>query len=180
MVFSTSGGSGGSTTTVTTLDELTAAVEGDDAKIVIVSGTITGDDGDVVKVGSNTSVLGESGASEYDFIILLYIHTSLYHHQSPTFLLLLLDTMCLTWLYSYFVCLALVGVGLRVLKQSNVIIRNLKIQKVLAPTDAIGIQASSQVWVDHVDLSSDMDHGKVSLFLPPPLIHSVCIMQILT
>ena len=96
MLFSTSGGLGGSTTTVTTLDELTAAVEGDDAKIVIVSGTITGDDGDVVKVGSNTSVLGESGASEYDFIILLCIHTSLYHHPSPTFLLLLLDTMCLT------------------------------------------------------------------------------------
>ena len=41
----------------------------------------------------------------------------------------------------------------------------------LAPTDAIGIQASSQVWVDHVDLSSDMDHGKVSLFLAPRLIH---------
>ena len=28
------------------------------------------------------------------------------------------------------------------------------IQKVLAPGDAIGIQASNQVWVDHVDLSS--------------------------
>ena len=50
---------------------------------------------------------------------------------------------------------ALVGVGLRVYRASNVIIRNVKIQKVLASAgDAIGIQASSQVWVDHVDLSS--------------------------
>jgi pectate lyase len=44
---------------------------------------------------------------------------------------------------------------------SNVIIRNIKISKVLAEAgDAIGIQASSQVWVDHVDLSSDRDHDK--------------------
>lgn len=59
---------------------------------------------------------------------------------------------------------ALVGVGLRVLNESNVIIRNVKISKVLAEAgDAIGIQAASQVWVDHVDLSSDRDHDKVSL-----------------
>lgn len=113
----TTGGSGGSVTTVTTLDALTSAVEGDDPKIVIISGTITGSDGAVVKVGSNTSVLGKSGAK-------------------------------------------LVGVGLRVLDESNVIIRNLIIQKVLAPTDNIGIQSSTQVWVDHVDLSSDRDHDK--------------------
>ena len=51
--------------------------------------------------------------------------------------------------------------GLRVLKQSNVIIRNVKVSKVLASAgDAIGIQESSKVWVDHVDLSSDLDHGK--------------------
>lgn len=57
---------------------------------------------------------------------------------------------------------ALVGVGLRVLESKNVIIRNVKISKVLASAgDAIGIQASSQVWVDHVDLSSDRDHDKV-------------------
>jgi pectate lyase len=47
---------------VTTLDELTAAVEGDDAKIVLIDGTITGDA--VVKVGANTSVLGNAGASK--------------------------------------------------------------------------------------------------------------------
>lgn len=33
--------------------------------------------------------------------------------------------------------------------------------KVLADTgDAIGIQAATNVWIDHMDLSSDMDHGK--------------------
>lgn len=37
----------------------------------------------------------------------------------------------------------------------------MKISKVLAENgDAITIQASSNVWVDHCDLSSDMDHGK--------------------
>ncbi|PBK72130.1 pectate lyase [Armillaria solidipes] len=119
----TTGGTGGTTTTVTTLAALTSAVSGDSAKIVIISvltpslGTITGNT--VVKVGSNTSVLGASGS-------------------------------------------LLSGVGLRVLEESNVIIRNVKIQKVLADAgDAIGIQESHNVWVDHVDLSSDLDHDKV-------------------
>ncbi|KAL5497939.1 hypothetical protein ACEPAH_2870 [Sanghuangporus vaninii] len=57
----TSGGTEGPVTTVTALDELTSAVEGNDSKIVIVSGTITGET--VVEVGSNTSVLGASGAT---------------------------------------------------------------------------------------------------------------------
>lgn len=53
------------------------------------------------------------------------------------------------------------GVGLRVLSVSNVIIRNIKITKVLADAgDAIGIQAATKVWIDHVDLSSDRDHDK--------------------
>jgi len=112
----TSGGSGGTTVRVTTLADLKAAVAGDDKKIVIISGTITGNE--VVKSGSNKSILGASGAT-------------------------------------------LNGVGIRVLNVKNVIIRNLKITKVLAEAgDAIGIQASSQVWVDHVDLSSDRDHDK--------------------
>ncbi|KAF8649029.1 hypothetical protein AX16_006070 [Volvariella volvacea WC 439] len=56
---------------------------------------------------------------------------------------------------------SLVGIGLRVFRESNVIIRNIKISKVLADTgDAIGIQEANHVWVDHVDLSSDMDHDK--------------------
>src|SRR5258708_790064 len=71
------------------------------------------------------------------------------------------------------------GIGLRVLNTNNVIIRNLKIQKgqslfpryrrfrvlttslVLASAgDAIGIQNSANVWVDHVDLSSDRSQNK--------------------
>ncbi|KAF9465581.1 pectate lyase B [Collybia nuda] len=112
----TSGGSGGTTTTVTTLAALTSAVAGTAKKIVIISGTISGNA--VVKVGSNTSVIGNRGS-------------------------------------------ALVGIGLRVLNEKNVIIRNVKISKVLSGTgDAVGIQASSQVWLDHLDLSSDMDHDK--------------------
>lgn len=53
-----------------------------------------------------------------------------------------------------FPLIALIGVGLRVLEVNNVIIRNLIIQKVLAPGDNIGIQSANNVWVDHVDLSS--------------------------
>ncbi|KAB5591890.1 hypothetical protein CTheo_4678 [Ceratobasidium theobromae] len=112
----TTGGSSGSTVTVSTLDDLTDALSDDTAKIVLISGTISGNT--VVKVGSNKSVLGKSGAT-------------------------------------------LEGVGLRVLNSENVIIRNLKISKVLAEAgDAIGVQASMKVWVDHVDLSSDQDHDK--------------------
>jgi len=56
---------------------------------------------------------------------------------------------------------ALQGVGLQVLKNKNVIIRNLKISKVLATAgDAIGLEMAKNVWIDHVDLSSDLDHGK--------------------
>ena len=55
----------------------------------------------------------------------------------------------------------LVGVGFYINKQSNVIIRNLYISKVLAENgDAVGIQASSNFWIDHCDLSSDMNHDK--------------------
>ncbi|CAL3972082.1 unnamed protein product [Diplocarpon coronariae] len=55
---------------------------------------------------------------------------------------------------------SLTGIGLRVMVK-NVILRNLKISKVLASAgDAIGIQAASNVWVDHCDLSSDRDHDK--------------------
>ncbi|KAF6824559.1 pectate lyase [Colletotrichum musicola] len=56
---------------------------------------------------------------------------------------------------------SLTGVGFFVSKAENVILRNLKISKVKASAgDAIGIQASSKVWVDHCDLSSDKTHGK--------------------
>lgn len=52
------------------------------------------------------------------------------------------------------------------LSVSNVIIRNIKISKVLASAgDAIGVQSASQVWLDHLDLSSDRDHDKVCAYL---------------
>ncbi|KAF8649027.1 hypothetical protein AX16_006068 [Volvariella volvacea WC 439] len=112
----TTGGSGGPVTTVSTLSALTSAVSGTAKKIVVISGTITGNT--VVRVGSNTSVIGLRGSS-------------------------------------------LVGVGLRVYRENNVIIRNVKISKVLASAgDAIGIQEANRVWVDHADLSSDMSHDK--------------------
>jgi len=56
---------------------------------------------------------------------------------------------------------ALENIGLYVNKVENVILRNFKSSKVLATNgDAIGIQASKNVWCDHLDLSSDLDHGK--------------------
>ncbi|KAF9257442.1 pectate lyase [Marasmius fiardii PR-910] len=53
----------------------------------------------------------------------------------------------------------LMGVGLRVLNVSNVIIRNVRISKVQADAgNAIDLQNAHRVWIDHVELSSDRDH----------------------
>jgi pectate lyase len=52
----TTGGAGGSTVTVTTLAALTSAVSGSTARIVKISGSISGDTD--VKVGSNKTILG--------------------------------------------------------------------------------------------------------------------------
>ncbi|EUC65945.1 pectate lyase [Rhizoctonia solani AG-3 Rhs1AP] len=57
----TTGGGSASAVTVTSLSALKSAVSGNNAKVVIISGTITGNE--VVKVGSNTSILGKSGAT---------------------------------------------------------------------------------------------------------------------
>ncbi|KAG8723863.1 hypothetical protein FRC09_001442 [Ceratobasidium sp. 395] len=112
----TTGGGSASPVTVTTLAALKTAVTGNTAKVVIISGTITGNE--VVKVGANTSVLGKSGAT-------------------------------------------LAGVGLRVIDASNVIVRNVKINKVLASAgDALAVQAANRVWIDSVELWSDRDHDK--------------------
>ncbi|KAG8731782.1 hypothetical protein FRC10_001452 [Ceratobasidium sp. 414] len=111
----TTGGGSASPTTVTDLAGLKSALATGN-KVVLVSGTITGNE--VVKVPANTSVIGKSGAT-------------------------------------------LTGVGLRVIDVSNVIIRNLKINKVLAEAgDALGVQAANRVWVDSVELWSDRDHDK--------------------
>lgn len=100
----TTGGKGGATTTVTTLAALQAAAAGNTPAIILVSGTITGSNADVVDIGSNKSVLGKAGAG----MIILQLKFSALTHISV---------------------IALVGVGLRVVKNKNVIIRNLKISK---------------------------------------------------
>jgi pectate lyase len=51
------------------------------------------------------------------------------------------------------------GGGLRIKDRTNVVIRNLVISKAVG-TDAITVQHSTKVWVDHNDLSSDLTHGK--------------------
>jgi len=44
---------------------------------------------------------------------------------------------------------------------TNIIIRNIAISNALASNgDALGIQLSTNVWVDHIDVSSDQSHDK--------------------
>ena len=59
---------------------------------------------------------------------------------------------------------ALTGVGLYIRQVSNVIVRNLKIAKVDADNgDAVGIDESTNIWIDHLDLSGDLNAGKDDL-----------------
>lgn len=59
------------------------------------------------------------------------------------------------------IILGLTGIGLTILGQTNVIVRNMKISKVLADYgDGITVQASSNVWIDSCDISADIDHDK--------------------
>ncbi|WP_231406668.1 polysaccharide lyase family 1 protein [Streptomyces sp. MC1] len=51
------------------------------------------------------------------------------------------------------------GGGLRLKKVGNVVVRNLNIGKAVK-TDALTVQASTKVWIDHNTLSSDREHGK--------------------
>lgn len=114
----TTGGKGGTVTTVSTYAQFTAAVGDDVARIVVLSGTIT-QTAAQVKVGSNKSIIGKDATAK------------------------------------------LVGFGLMIKAKKNVILRNFGIAKVLGSNgDGIGIQKSTNVWVDHLDLSSDMTHDK--------------------
>ncbi|KFY07692.1 hypothetical protein V492_06910 [Pseudogymnoascus sp. VKM F-4246] len=114
----TTGGSGGTTVSVASFAEFTAAVAGTEKKVVVVTGPIT-EAAKQVKIGSNTSVIGKDSSA------------------------------------------VLTGFGVIVKEESNVIIRNIGISKVLAENgDAIGVQLATNVWIDHVDLSSDRDHDK--------------------
>lgn len=69
----TTGGSGGTVTTVSTLAQFTAAVDEDDStpRIVVVSGTISGETD--IRIGSNKSIIGLPGASEYFTVPLVWI-----------------------------------------------------------------------------------------------------------
>ncbi|KAL2818157.1 pectate lyase A [Aspergillus cavernicola] len=114
----TTGGAGGSTTTVSSYDELAAAVEGDEPKIVIISGPIT-ETADQIEIGSNTSILGADSSVVLD------------------------------------------GFGLLIKEKENIIIRNLGVKNVLADNgDAIGAEYSTNIWIDHCDVSSNRDHDK--------------------
>ncbi|HWA76759.1 MAG TPA: right-handed parallel beta-helix repeat-containing protein [Polyangiaceae bacterium] len=54
----------------------------------------------------------------------------------------------------------LVGGGLYILDAQNVIVQNLRISKVPASGDAITVQNSQRVWIDHCDLSSSLSDPK--------------------
>ncbi|KAL3417774.1 pectate lyase [Phlyctema vagabunda] len=114
----TTGGAGGSTTTVSTYAQFSAAASADGAKIIVVSGPIE-ETAKQVKVTSDTTIVGADSSA------------------------------------------VLTGFGLMIKEQDNVIIRNLGVAKVLAENgDAIAVQLSTNVWIDHVDVSSDRDHDK--------------------
>ncbi|MFE2443131.1 polysaccharide lyase family 1 protein [Streptomyces sp. NPDC059426] len=112
----TTGGGNAAATTVTSLDAFKAAVTGDQAKVVKVSGlfSLTGQ----VDIGSNTTVLGVGSGSGFT------------------------------------------GGGLRLKEATNVIVRNLNLSKPRKPSDAITVQKSTRVWIDHNTLSADRDHDK--------------------
>lgn len=44
------------------------------------------------------------------------------------------------------------GVGINIVKSSNIIVRNMKIHHTRAPMDGIGIENSTNVWVDHCEI----------------------------
>ncbi|TDZ39908.1 Pectate lyase plyB [Colletotrichum trifolii] len=112
----TTGGKGGSTTTVSTLAQFTKAAESSGKLNIVVRGTISGSA--KVRVQSDKTIVGQRGSK-------------------------------------------IVGAGLYINKVRNVIVRNLDISKVKESNgDAIGIQESTNVWVDHCDVSSDLGSGK--------------------
>ena len=114
----TTGGAGGSTTTVSSLADLTNAVEGDAAATVRVNGRFSCSED--VRVGSNKTILGVGSGS------------------------------------------GLNGCGLNIRDVSNVIVRNMNISNVRAGNgngDAIHIDHSTRLWIDHNDLSSNTTSG---------------------
>ncbi|GAB1519594.1 hypothetical protein RhiTH_002662 [Rhizoctonia solani] len=134
----TTGGGSASPIIVTTLDELRVAIYGTSAKVVIVPGSITGNE--VVVIGSNTSVIGKSGAT-LNGIGLRVVNASNVIIRNLKVLLNNLRLL-VTMIMKFPVSLA-------------------QINRVLADTgDHIGVQASNRIWIDSVELWSDRDHDK--------------------
>lgn len=106
----TSGGGNAATVTVSTASALTGAIQGTTASVVRVSGTISCSG--MLKVGSNKTIVGASGAT-------------------------------------------IVGCGLNVSNAKNVIIQNLIFRN--WDDDAINVQYSTNVWIDHNTLSNGYD-----------------------
>ncbi len=50
------------------------------------------------------------------------------------------------------------GGGLKISEKSNIIVQNLVINKVKG-NDGITIQKSTNIWIDHNEFYSDLDHG---------------------
>ncbi|CAG8980629.1 hypothetical protein HYALB_00012816 [Hymenoscyphus albidus] len=117
----TTGGKGGTVTTVSTLAQFSAVADNsknNDAtpRIIVVKGTISG--ATQVRIGSNKSIIGLPGAK-------------------------------------------FEGISLFIWKQSNVIVRNIISANVLASSgDGLTIQASNNVWIDHCEFYSDLNHDK--------------------
>ncbi len=106
----TTGGGSAATTTVSSSSALSSAVSGSTARVVRVSGTISCSG--MITVGSNKTILGNSGA-------------------------------------------AIAGCGLNVSNASNVIIRNISFRD--WNDDAINVQYSTRVWVDHNSFTNGFD-----------------------
>lgn len=124
----TTGGSGGTVTTVSTLAQFTAAVDEDDAtpRIIVVSGTISGETD--VRVGSNKTIVGLQGASESSYEI-SYLDRATCRSSVDT---------CRQKADAF--TIAFDGVGLYLRRQSNIIIRNIISSKVPASTKGDGIR----------------------------------------
>ncbi len=106
----TTGGGSAASTTVTSSSALSSAVSGSTARVVRVSGTISCSG--MITVGSNKTILGNSGA-------------------------------------------VISGCGLNVSNASNVIIRNITFRG--WNDDAINVQYSTRVWIDHNSFTDGYD-----------------------
>lgn len=106
----TSGGAGGSTVTVSSASALSSALSSSSTQIIRVSGTISCSG--MLRVASNKSVLGNSGAT-------------------------------------------IAGCGLNISEARNVIVRNLTFRD--WNDDAINVQYSTNVWVDHNSFTNGYD-----------------------